>query len=40
MNPPKTGVVEGFEAVLMACATDISRRENRVVELEEYWKDL
>jgi predicted dehydrogenase len=40
MNPPKTGVLEGFEAVLMACATDISRRENRVVELEEYWKDL
>lgn len=37
---PKTGVLEGFEAVLMACAIDISREKNRVVELDEYRKGL
>ncbi|MEM2935704.1 MAG: Gfo/Idh/MocA family oxidoreductase [Candidatus Bathyarchaeia archaeon] len=39
-NPPKTGVREGFEAVLMACAIEIARRENRVVELEKYRRGL
>ena len=38
MNRPKTGVLEGFEAVLMACAIEVARREKRVVELEELRK--
>lgn len=39
-SQPKTGVREGFEAMLMACAIDIARREKRVVELREYRKGL
>lgn len=37
---PKTGVREGFEAVLMGCAIEISREEKRVVDLEEYRANL
>ena len=32
-NRPKTGVREGFEAVLLACAADTAAKEHRVVEL-------
>lgn len=39
-NQPKTGILEGFEAVLMACAIDIAREENRVVELDEYRRGI
>jgi hypothetical protein len=39
-NLPKTEVQEGFEAVLMACAIDIARQENCVIELDEYRKGL
>jgi len=39
-NLPKTGVREGFEAMLTACAIDIARHENRVIELDEYRKGL
>jgi len=39
-NLPKAGVREGFEAVLMACAIEIARREHRVVELGKYRRGL
>jgi len=35
-NRPRTGVREGFEAMLLACAADIASREHRVVELEAF----
>jgi predicted dehydrogenase len=38
-NRPKTGVREGFEAVLLACASVTAAKEHRVVELRAFRSD-